>query len=138
MGLRDGSGVAVPAALRDSRIVVAVLLSARSPRRGRSTRSRYAEVALHFLLLVLILVTAAADRRDPGARVGAGAARCVLLLGLPRWGVGHVPSRGIAEGALDPDVRLLALRAPALPSALHALLIPLVADLSADPGKASR
>src|SRR6267154_969577 len=60
----------------------------------------------------------------------------LLLLGAYALGVGVRYAAAVSlQRALDPDVLLLGYANPRFPSALHALLIPLVAGLSADPGQ---
>jgi len=116
-------------------IVVAVFaLGAISAARTKYLDAAYAELALHFLLLILIAVTAAAVARNPERAVALAQYGALLLLGAYALGVGVRYAAAVSlQRALDPDVLLLGYANPRFPSALHALLIPLVAGLSADP-----
>jgi putative inorganic carbon (HCO3(-)) transporter len=116
-------------------IVVAVFaLGAISAARAKYVDAAYAEVALHFLLLILIVVTAQAIARNPGRALALAQYGALMLLGAYALGVGVRYGAAVSlQRALDLDVLLLGYANPRFPSALHALLIPFVAGLSADP-----
>jgi len=118
-------------------IVIAVFaLGAISAARAKYIDAAYAEVALHFLLVILIIVTAAAVARHP--KRAARLAQYGALLLLATYVLGVAVRYGAAVSLwrpLDLDVLLLGYANPRFPSALHALLIPFAASLAADPAR---
>lgn len=116
-------------------IVVAVFaLGAVSATRATYADAAYAELALHFLLLVLVLVTAVAVGRNPARSLVLAQYGALLLLAAHVAGVAVQYAAAVSmRRALTVDVLILGYSNARFPSALHALLIPFVATLSVDP-----
>jgi len=93
----------------------------------------FVEVALHFLLVLLVVVTAGCIRESP-ARLAVWTQRACVVLALVH--VGGIAARYAAMLSLDraPDVEVLLLgfANPRFPSALYALLLPFVAAFAGD------
>jgi len=116
-------------------------LGALSAARAQYVDAAYVEVALHFLLLILIIVTAAAVARNPKPATLLAQYGALLLLATYALGVAvrYVAAVSLWR-PLDLDVVLLGYANPRFPSALHAVLIPFAASLAAnrERGKAIR
>jgi putative inorganic carbon (HCO3(-)) transporter len=115
-------------------VVVVFALGAVSAARARYVDAAFTELALHFLLLILIMVTAAAVARQPARALRLAQYGSLLLLWACLAGVAmHYAAAVSIRHAIDVDVVLLGYANARMPSALHALLIPFVATLSTDP-----
>ncbi|MBV8209686.1 MAG: O-antigen ligase family protein [Burkholderiaceae bacterium] len=118
-------------------IVIAVFaLGTISAARAKYLEAAYAEVCLHVLLAILIIVTAAAVARSPKRAITL--AQYAALLLLATYVLGVAVRYGAAASLWRPlnlDVLLLGYANPRFPSALHALLIPFAASLAADPAR---
>jgi O-antigen ligase len=117
-------------------VVAVFALGSASALRAQYRDAAFAEIGLHLLLLVLILLTAATLARDAhrGMRFVRWGALMLLAVYVAGVAVRYAAALSIRQ-ALNLDVLLLGYANPRFPSALHALLLPFVAALSLDPAE---
>jgi len=114
-------------------ILAILALGCLSATRAPFPAAAFAEIALHMLLVVLIMVAAATVAADPER--GQQAVRHAALLLLGAYVAGVTARYASAVAMRDPlsiDVALFGYANPRFPSALHALLMPFVAALAID------
>lgn len=114
-------------------VLAVFALGAISAARAPLQDAAWAELSLHLLLGVLVLVTAATVAAQPAGAARFARRAALLLLGVYVAGVAvrYAAALAIAQ-PLNLDVLLLGYANPRFPSALHALLLPLAAALALD------